>query len=297
MSQLELLVQWQTHTHQHFARSEEMKHFWQTLIVKEALRTPFLMHGLFGISALHLGIMQELPQKTFWLDLAMAHKGEALREFVGNLFNINPLNAKAMFSLAGLIVGYAFGAAFTGLSDADQPSLDGLIDIFYLCRGVQDIVNTASSFLRQSDFAHVFSMQPLSLAIPSDAEVSLNNLEALNASFVEQPNHDYQCYTKSISALKELSAQTYSRPISMTLAGGFPIKSPVSYIEKLKNREPFSLVVLSHYCAFLHVSRENWFLQSWGSCVLRDMSRLLEPDWRQYIEWPMQEVFGNVGIE
>lgn len=274
-----------------------MKHFWQTLIVEEALRTPFLMHGIFGISALHLGITQELPQKAFWLDLAMAHKGEALREFVENIFNISPLNAKAMFSLSGLIVGYAFGAAFTGLSDADQPSLDGLIDIFYLCRGVQDIVNTASSFLRQSDFAPVFSRQSLSVAIPSDAEVSLNNMEALNTSFGEQPNHDLQSYAKSISALKELSAQVYSRPVSMTLAGGFPIMSPVSYIEKLKNREPFSLVVLSHYCAFLHLSRENWFLQSWGSCLLRDVSLLLEPDWRQYIEWPMHEVFGKDGIE
>ncbi|GKZ39706.1 hypothetical protein AbraIFM66950_000983, partial [Aspergillus brasiliensis] len=293
MNQLRLLVQWQTETHRLFSRSEEVTHLWQVLMVEEALKTPFLMHGILAVSALHLSLSEVETHKAFWLGLATAHKGQALHSFREQLQNITSANAKAMLGFAGLVVAFAFGSALTGVEDADHPSLDALINVFMLCRGVQDITNTASTFLRQSSFAPLLSPGRPAASIPDRVKESLDQLDHLNTGCALGGQHDPAIYGKVVEDLRELSVYTYAQPTSMTLAAGWAIRAPSRYLEYVRTKEPFALVVHAHYCAFLHLARQNPFIQSWGSCVLRDICSLLGSDWRPHLTWPVSEVFGE----
>lgn len=292
LNQLRLIVQWQADTHRFFARNEETKHIWQVLLVEEALDTPFLMHGILAVSALHLSLSEIEPQKSFWLGIATAHKGQALPQFVQNLQNIDVANAKAMMGLSGLVVAFAFGSALTGVADADLPCLDTLHNVFALCRGVQQIINAGSS-LRSSNFAPMFNHTPPPINYPERAKESLDHLEQLNAALGTGKNHDTATYTRMIDELRALSVHTYAQPTCMMLAAGWAIRATPQYLQYMQHREPFSLVTLAHYCAFLHIARENFFLQSWGSCVLREIHQLLDPTWRIHITWPVSEVFGE----
>ncbi|KAE8422977.1 hypothetical protein BDV36DRAFT_279494 [Aspergillus pseudocaelatus] len=296
MNQLKLIVQWQRDTHRFFSRNEKTKHIWGVLLVEEALNTPFLMHGILAVSALHLSLSEAEPQKSFWLGLATAHKSQALPQFLGNLHSVDAANAKAMMGLSGLVVAFAFGSALTGVSDADQPCLDTLHNIFVLSRGIQQIINVAST-LRHSNFAPLFDPTPPQVAYPDGAKESLDRLEQLNTAYGTDGEHDTAAYTRAIQELRGLSVHTFAQPTSMMLAVGWAIRATPEYLQHVQRQEPFALVTHAHYCTFLHIARENCFLQSWGSRVLREIYHLLDSTWRPYITWPISEVFGeNVAL-
>ncbi|KAI9037554.1 Zn(II)2Cys6 transcription factor [Aspergillus affinis] len=292
MNQLELIVQWNKDTHRFFTRNEETKHIWRDLIVEEAFHTPFLMHGVLAVSALQFSLSRPEQQKAFWLGIAAAHKGQALQPFLASFSDINASNAKAMLGFASLVVAFAFGSALTGRSDPEKPSLSALNDVFVLCRGVQEITSTASAFLRESTFAPLFDISRPVVNIPHATTEALNHLANMNSASWLGEHHDTATYARVIQALKDLLPYAYLEPTSMTLAVGWAIRSLPAYLENVQKWEPFALVVHAHYCAFLHMARENCFIQSWGSAVLRDIWHILDSNWKEHISWPVNQVFG-----
>lgn len=292
MKQLQLIVQWQTSTYRFFAPSAETEDIWQRLMVEEALRTPMLMHGILGVSALHLELSRDSRERSQWVDLAVAHNAGALRSFVKSLPIITETNEKTRLGFSGLVVAHAFGAAMTDITA--KPSLDALINVFTLCRVVLNIIGTTSDTPIQGSFAPLFDLTAPTVVIPDNVLESLENLERLNKSMVIKANHDFDTYTKAIGSLKHLAARTFSQTLSVTLAAGMPIQCFKPYIDYVKQRQPMSLLILAHYCAFLHMTDWNMFIQPWGSHVLRDICASLDHDWKRHIVWPIQIVFGEI---
>lgn len=292
MSQLRLLVNWQHETCQFFSRDTETRIVWQIHLVDEALKTPPLMHGILALSALHLALSDSAPQAG-WLELATAHKGEALQYLRDGLENVTPDNARPMMGLAALVVAYAFGSALADGDSSNQPSLDALNHVFVLCRGVQQITSAAYSFLSQSNFAALFTPGDPYDAVPEHIEQSLNHLEQLNTALMHSGDHDAATYTRVIAGLIGLSGHVFTQPNSMTLAAGWAIRVSPEYLDYLQAQEPLALVVHAHYCAFLHLARGNCFLQHWGRCVLQDILQILDDDWKPYVAWPLAEVECN----
>jgi hypothetical protein len=260
MSQLKLLVRWQADTYKTFVRSEETKHVWQALVVEEALHNPFLMHGILAVSALHVSLTEAELEKTFWLGLASAHNSEALHLFVRRLTDINSTNAKAMVGFAGLVVAFAFGSALTGLSEPDKPSLDALNNIFVLCRGVQEITNTAFSQQLKGTFAPLFDARVPQAAVPRNVKQALEYLTNLNAERSVESGHEAATYMPAIETLRDLSVYTYAQPASSTLAVGWAIKATPAYLDHVQMKRPFALVVHAYYCASFTFPEETGVL-------------------------------------
>ncbi|CAG8890874.1 unnamed protein product [Penicillium egyptiacum] len=292
MEQLELELQWITQTHNLLARNEETRKVWEVLVLQEALHTPFLMHGILGLSALHLSRLRDDNSQAKWLSIAMSHKNVALSIFSEQLSNIDQSNAKAMMSFAGLVVAFRLGSSLTPGS-TDGPSLASLIDIFTLARGVQAVVSQQHEFLQESNFAPLFNITPPELTWPEDIVDAFRRLEELNAQCGQQlVHHDRAIYERDIDHLRSLSAFTLVQPQSMTLVGGFAIRASKHCLHDLSREHPFALVLLAHYCGFLHMARENWCVGPWGSIVLEEIQQLLPPDWQHHLEWPVRQVWG-----
>jgi hypothetical protein len=292
MDHLELIVQWIHETHKSFVRNGETRNVWEILVVREALVTPFLMHGILAISALHLSLVRNDGRKASWLSTAIIHKNAALKLFTQQLSHINPSNAKALMSFAGLVVAFAFGSSLSEVAGGDEPSLDALIYVFMLSRGLQTIVNDAGVFLRQSTFAPLLTLPMPTIVIPDSIAKVFDDLQELNNLCGRDSHHDTRTHEKMVRALQELSVYTYSQPTSMTLAAGWAIRATPDFLEYLQRREPLALVVLAHYCVFLHMAHDNWFIGSWGSCILKEIELALNKDWQVHIRWPLREVFG-----
>ncbi|KAJ6179557.1 hypothetical protein N7519_010018 [Penicillium mononematosum] len=270
MEQLELELQWITQTHQLLARDEETRKVWEVQVLQEALHTPFLMHGILGLSALHLSRLRDESSQTKWLSIAISHKNVALSEFSEQLSNIDQSNVKAMMSFAGLVVAFRFGSSLTPGS-SDGPSLASLIDIFTLARGVQTVSSQQQEFLLKSNFAPLFNISPPELTWPEDIVDAFRRLEELNVQCGQQfVHHDTATYERDIAHLRSLSAFTLVQPQSMTLIGGFAIRASKHCLHDLNRGHPFALVVLAHYCGFLPYG----------------------PGKLHHLEWPVQQVWG-----
>ncbi|KAJ5742451.1 uncharacterized protein N7511_011470 [Penicillium nucicola] len=290
MEQLELELQWIMHTHKLLARSEETRKVWELVVLQEALKAPFLMHGILGLSALHLSRLHEPQRHSKWLTVAVSHKNIALSMFSEQLSNIDHSNIKAMMSFAGLVVAFGLGSALTP-GATDGPTLNSLIEIFTLARGVQAVANKELQFLLQSNFAPLFNIIQPEVSFPYHIIAVFDRLHETNAQCGQQSvHHNVVVYEQVIKFLLELAAFTLMEPTSMTLAAGWAIRVPAEYLSDLDNRVPFSLVILAHYCGLLHMARDNWCVGSWGSIVLEEIKQSLAPDWQSHIEWPKELV-------
>ncbi|OGE50210.1 hypothetical protein PENARI_c018G06053 [Penicillium arizonense] len=290
MEQLELELQWIMHTHKLLARSEETRKVWELVVLQEALKAPFLMHGILGLSALHLSRLREPESQPKWLSVAISHKNIALSMFSEQLSNIDHSNVKAMMSFAGLVVAFGLGSVLSSWT-AEGPSLNSLIEIFHLSRGVQAVANKEIEFLRQSNLAPLFDVTQPEVCFPDHVITAFDRLYELNAQCGQQSvHHNCSTYERVLQYLRELVVFTLAQPSSMTLAAGWAIRAPAEYLNDLDNRVPFSLVVLAHYCGFLHMARENWCVGSWGRVVLEEIKNSLTSDWQPHIEWADEQV-------
>lgn len=291
MKQLELVLQWIKHTHRLFARNEETRKVWEMPVLQEALQAPFLMHGILALSALHLCHHSNDDRHSEWLNTAIAHKNTALTMFSEQLPDISQTNAKAMMAFASLAVAFSFASTLSLGSSEEGPNLAALTDIFTLSRGVQTVVGAGMAFLRESNFAPLFDATAPDAPIPEEYLAAFERLEELNVECYRQsPHHDMVPYQRAITNLRDLAPFTFAEPTSLTLVAGWAIRAPGEFLQSFKEYHPLALVVLAHYCVFLHLARENWCVGLWGSIVLREISQVLEPGWLGHIEWALEQV-------
>ncbi|KAJ5656846.1 hypothetical protein N7507_008796 [Penicillium longicatenatum] len=291
MTQLELIIQWINHTHKFIARSEKTRQVWEMPVLEEALNAPFLMHGILALSALHLSHLRKDGRHVMWLDVAIAHKNTALIMFSDQLRNISQSNAKAMMIFAGLAFAFSLASALNMGTQGDMPGLNSLTDAFILARGVQTVLDAESGFLKESNFAPLFDMTAPEVDIPEHVLAALDRLEQLQVKCSQtDSNINSVAYMQTIKSLRNLAAFTYAEPTSMTMAAGWAIRASQEYFDDLKAKKPLALVILAHYCVFLHMARDNWSIGSWGRDVSKDITQLLEPEWQPHIEWATRQV-------
>lgn len=293
MKQIELVLQWINHTHKLFARNEATRPIWEMIILQEALHAPLLMHGILAISALHLSHLREDGRHVQWLDVAIAHKNTALSMFSEQLSNISQQNAKVMMIFAGLAFAFSLASALNMNTSEDGPGLTTLTDVFVLARGIQTVVNAGMDFLRQSNLAPLFEIGTPDVTIPTHVTEAINDLDQLNTRYHLQNSPKKESYARAIKNLQELAVFSFAEPTSMTMAAGWAIRAPADFLDDLKEQKPFALVILGHYCVFLHMARENWCIGSWGRKVLAEIPQLLDPDWQPYIGWAVEQVLGT----
>lgn len=292
MQQLELVLQWMQHTHRLLARNEETRQVWEVVVLQEGLTAPFLMHGILALSALHLSHLREDTQQVTWFNVAIAHKSTALSMFSEQLHNIGQSNAKAMMSFAAIAVAFSFATALNSPTQEDGPSLTALTGVFSMSRGVQTIVNEASDSLLKSSFAPLFNVTTPDVSIPEDTIEALDLLEDLVRQETQHsPEPIAKVYQGAITGMRRFSSFTYAEPMSMTLAAGWAIQARAEFLDDLHARTPLSLVVLAHYCAFLHMARGNWCIGHWGQAVLEEILQSLSPEWHVHVDWAIRQVF------
>ncbi|KAJ6005437.1 hypothetical protein N7451_003381 [Penicillium sp. IBT 35674x] len=246
------------------------KKVWEIPVLEEALNAPFLMHGILALSALHLSHLREDDQ----------------------LRNITKSNAKAMMVFAGLAFAFSLASAVNMGTKEDGPGFNALTDVFILARGVQTVLDAETDFLRQSNFKALFDATVPEVDIPESILAALSRLEQLQIQCSQMDNNmDSASYTRAIRYLRDLAAFSCAEPTSMTMAAGWAIHASQNYLDDLKAKKPLALVVLAHYCAFLHMARDNWCIGPWGRQVLLEITQALEPEWHPHIEWATLYVF------
>ncbi|KAG2419080.1 hypothetical protein HFD88_002184 [Aspergillus terreus] len=296
MTQLELVAHWCHVAYKSLSRNEETDPVWSQYVMEEAVAWPFLMHGILSLSALHLARLRPDNRATY-LSLSVAHQDPGLSSFREQILQITPANAKAMFVFSSIVVAFAFGYSVTA-SPQDQgleihtTSLEELLRVLLLARGVIHISKVASEWIQESNLAPVFNFKHPDVAVPDDVAQALDTLDALNLHCQSDSLTDTrEAYQKAIGELRVLSYTVFSGHPTLTLAVGWAIRLSKEVLKDLQTHEPLALVILAHYCVFLHLERGHWCLDGWGAAVMRDIWQSLDDSWKPHVRWAMSKIF------
>ncbi|KAJ5621951.1 hypothetical protein N7528_005183, partial [Penicillium herquei] len=296
---LELMMQWCNSTYLTLSRNELTDPIWRSAVPEEALSHPFLMHGILALAALHLARMGPDPsRRAAHLNRAVAHQNQALALFRELLGDIQESNAKAMFAFSSIVVVYTFG--FPHSPDVQDPwtCVDDFHQVLVLTRGVQQVIKLPTSHLGSGSFAPIFQVDKARAPLPEETQAIIHQLQEANESCgIRDSAHETDIYAKTIENMADMLSWTYAGMTASAVAGRWAIALPSRYLELLREREPFSLVMLAHYGVLLQYLKHRWCFDGWCVRVAKAVWAILDDQWRPLIHWAMREILGQNYLE
>lgn len=279
--------------------TKDPKRVWQDHLVQWGIEFPSILHLILALSALHLS--HERPaQREQYIQQADDHFTFGVRSVTSVLSQLNTDNCQKIYMATVLICFIYFGRGprpgeYLIFSDS------GPAEWLVLMNGVKMIVTTYH--------AKVFSgiLQPdeeeedrtLSSAVRDELLEHTACVEAVQR-LVEKDIMDEgerSAYLSAINDLFEIMDEVYEKRAAgqpgvsiMHLLVGWLYRRPEEFVNRLERKEPRALVVLGYWAVLLKYMGSSWFMEGWGEHVLSGISRNLNPDFRPWIEWPLQKI-------
>ncbi|PYI29066.1 hypothetical protein BP00DRAFT_247653 [Aspergillus indologenus CBS 114.80] len=297
---LELMVQWCTHTYATLSRNHAVEWIWKSVIPRRAVHDPALMHGILALSALHLAFLHPHPQRKEYLDTAQWHHHKSISG-VRNIEALSEANASAAYALSNIIIIFTFALPLlsdSGSGGEGQPATpyDELLRIFHMSRASLRILVAVSEWVQASDLAILATAAPVGQSsthtrastLPSLLDAALRDITLLNGRLGEDnSHHPSEVYGPVLRQLRVAFESTSSESkdgiITALFWWIFGLSS--EFLNLLGERDPFAMVILAIFCALMHRLRGQWWMDNWAEKVARDVRASLDPSLASFVPW------------
>ncbi|KAL3482585.1 hypothetical protein BJX62DRAFT_112375 [Aspergillus germanicus] len=294
---LRLLLNWTTATALTISRNDVDRPIWQTLVPREAVSNPCLLHGIFAVSALHLALVAHTQdhERKQWISTAEYHQSAAISLFTHRIEKTYQVQHIGSFAISSLLIGWAFAfpLAVSGPDDGPSDPLGEMLQIFTFIKSTMEFsspILTGPKSAEMRQLTYIEGIDP-GRGLSGFSCLAISALYGLNATRILDWQ-DNRAFHQSINMLKDLFANIDSgaEPVSKTFM--WISETPARFHHLLHQRHPFAFVILAHYCVALHHLRRAWWISSWGQNVLSMINRILSPEWRPFMEWALDVTKG-----
>jgi len=290
LSDQELFHHYTTVTSFSFTNDPSVKQMWQSRFPREAQRYQFLMHALLALSATHL--MRICPdQRSVHMRNALKHQQMAFRSSIPIFHDITPDNCHAIFTVAGIIALLAFALPQSSNPSTPKEPIDAMLGFFTLIRGAMTVLQTARQWIKlggtDPSFQHNRIFKVVSLR--SDMTEALDRLQQTN----EQVNLSPAFREAYASAIKGLGVAFEARAAlweEQSLVFNWPVILSETFVTKLREGEPFALVILAHYGGLLDCVTSTWWSQARGGKLVEAVYQNVSIEWEALMEWPLEVI-------
>jgi hypothetical protein len=309
MDDMVLLHHWTLHASREMYKDARLHECWQSLFPRIAFRTPFVMHGILSLAALHMAYLDHSSREHRTLQ-ALQHHNASLRGFREALAHVSDDSSDPLFACSVLNVVYIFAMLKPanhgpGAGDGDMRSriVRALgTQWIPMIRGVEAVLAPLYDRVRLGP------LKPLT---------NLGNWEELDVDRSPPPGdqhfcrvrnlwsqtQDSQCYEDALQLLRRchlfmvqfetmdqesLREWGYNRGWSGPLI--FIHFAPDEFFTRLHQRQPPALVLFSYFGTLLHDLNDFWFLEGWGREVVQVTDEMLGDYWSQWMAWPKSMV-------
>ncbi|KAK0724050.1 hypothetical protein B0H67DRAFT_481487 [Lasiosphaeris hirsuta] len=284
VSDLELMHHFATSTAHTLLRTEVPEvgagHIWQIEVPRLAFAHVFLLHQILATSAFHLAHLCPQQRQKYAVQ-ASQHQSLAIQGVRAALANITPENCHALLAVSSL---FFVGALAASRPDGhNNPTIDDLIDIFHLVKGIGGVLDTSEAVLRAGPLRHLFYTSGgsnLHRAV-SLVTAELNALQPrIHAALADDPARPViEAEALSFLACIGRSVMNSGSPEYRIIAA-WPISMADEFIPLLRRRHQVALVLLAYYCAVMQATEVGyWFTQGWGLSGIQDIERLMVSPW------------------
>ncbi|CAN8101494.1 unnamed protein product [Discula destructiva] len=298
---LELMHHYTVVTSLTLPRAQQELHVWQRNVPKLAFKYPFLVHQLLAVAAFHLAYLKPEQRSEHSLH-ASQHQNRSIEAMRGHLAEITAENCHALFMASSLLLVGAF-ASFANIRSNGipliegqrPPSLDDMIDIFILDRGVASVLQASEEVVSAGYFRDLFHFSPHERLNPFMQHV-MQELRSLDTLIKQDPAVRPMVRIlvgleigKLIDAIEKAVPTAEDAEMRVTMY--WPITIAEDYITLLRQRNEEALLVLIFYCCIIYQAEDKtWFVKGWGLNVASDVSRLISLKWRDAIKWPLEQL-------
>lgn len=273
---------WQTLTANGFATT------WEEIAPREAFSQPFLMHGLLAISALHLAHVHQsdVSAASRYTDLAIQHYTAGVGLLGPILNDINDTNGIPAFLLSALIVFISFAIPQPQASPSAAETLQHMIDVFRLQRGIRDVLGASRSWVLNSPIAATLrvNFNELSRPLPSEDEEMLRQI-AERVETESETAELKEVYVAAIHDLRKCYPFEDTRQNHEGVLLGWPIHVAPEFLNAVVGHNKVALAILAYYGVLLHELRDIWWAENKGRLLVSAASWLLPPEWGQLVRW------------
>ncbi|PYH49917.1 uncharacterized protein BP01DRAFT_370534 [Aspergillus saccharolyticus JOP 1030-1] len=292
---LELMMQWCTTTYLSVSRNSTVEGIWQGVVPREAMRHPFLMHGILALSALHLASSPSSTTtnsgttKEDYMRTAKSHQQQAVAGLAKVAEHLDRSNCNAAFALSSIMVVFAF--AFQGnpsstTTTRQSNALDALMDIFQFTRGSIDVQGDIINWVADGEFSPLLDYDNSQPKMPDTSRLAIMSLSRRNMDLANKdPKHEKDVYDATIQQLGFSLDKLARGGETMIIAFQWMFRIPPRYVELVRERQPFALAILAHYAVIIHSLRAHWWIGEWGTRLIRDIGLHLDTSWRESISW------------
>lgn len=262
-------------------------------VVRLGLANPFVLYGILGLSALHLGHLNP-NRRDFYLVKSFTHQSLALQAFRTALKDINRNNCEAVAAFSILLSALSYGDhRVSQINNLNH--IDRMIMSMEMVRGAATILMSWKDVILDGEIGLIFR-SPIFNLMPTG---EIPQLVALY-EFLNQPPPELNAAAakesaKAVDSLHRMFAVN-DNAVQNGISGfraalAWPVHVSVDYMHLLGRREPCALAVLAYYVILLHEYKFHWMMQEWTIKLLSSIDSQLNDDiWEVWMVWPKQMV-------
>ncbi|KAK0628952.1 hypothetical protein B0T17DRAFT_488944 [Bombardia bombarda] len=275
---MELLYHYLTDT---FASYSPMSDTLQQIIMRHALREPYLMYQVLAVSARHLSVLRP-QQADYYHDQAIELQTRALSLF--NAIDLASLTSRVPVFVFSSTLG--FHALYDMLSHRDDTFASALARFtgyLRLHRGVYHVMDGHGDEIAQSELKPIIELGKQWYVMAGEG----HECDDLRAR-IEARTEELEAARRAISLLQCVfdGKPTPAARIHVLLAWTTMIPRP--FVAMLEAGRPEAMAVLAYYFLALHLCREVWIIGDSGRFLLESVAAYLGPEWAPWMERPCQ---------
>lgn len=252
-----------------------------------------LLHQILALSAYHLAY-QNPDQRHVYAPVGAQHQSDAAEGLRTALLQVTPETCHAVFISASLLIVSTFARlAIAQEDDEHQPTLNDIIEILVLIRGMSVILNTFEPTIQSGIMADLF--RPSVLDSQQSMDIICEKLEKLSQTLQDRNVDGPTALSidkgicSFIQAARKSVTEVKAPPLRVTMM--WPTWLTDDLLSLIRHKEPPALAFLSYYCLVVHDAAANaWYMKGWGRKVAQDLATYLVSPWKEEIQWPLDQM-------
>lgn len=273
--------------------------FWRTEVPRMGFTWPFILHGMFALSGIHLARFKNVNQDEYRQSSSL-HWHTGLRMATTLLPQINEDNCHALYIFAVFSCLYSFAQGprpgeFLLFSD------NGTAEWLSLFRGIVRIAQSWQGYMESSPLGPIIGSEARELnkyrkSPPEEEPIAIRDLKALLVD-TEFNNPDLDGYLTTLSVLSSAYAAVFdeegtprSAVNSIGMLALFRVSESEIFATGLQQRQPIALVIFAYFVVLVKQLDFNWMTDGWVNHLMTEVHRSLTPPSRRLIAWPMQKL-------
>lgn len=254
----------------------------RTKLVQHAFETPFLMHSILALSALHLQNMHQDVDTS----RALMYRAKSFQGYRKAVEEGNPK------TFPGLIANSLFLTALSSQNFRDPDAKDlYILDWMIVWRGIGLMVHMMGiKAIYESGLASIFYRPPMDLetsptAIPNNLLFLVSSIHPDDIDFPEMET--YYNTLKYLGILYQHLRKHGVDPIMKLRIITWFTFLPRRFVELAQEKRHRALIIIAYYGMFLKLGIEIWWMKEIGQRTLGDITRHLGLDWAEFMRLPL----------